>query len=180
MKGNIEGNATKFTIYQKASEQDDFKDAKGYRASLFSICLYTPPTMPFSTSQQDRTLGFGAVARAIVTPAYFNIPIDADYNTETRKLHVYCNEAIVDFSDQVKYVYGYIMIAAGIPLVTRVNYPINKVKLTLAKVIEKNNDWDIKMDGNNNLSISKSANFSMGTGSVIEHNIDFTVTAQSQ
>ena len=180
MKGNIEGNATKFTIYQKATEQDDFKDAKGYRASLFSICLYAPPTMPFSTSQQDRTLGFGAVARAIVTPAYFNIPIDADYNTETMILHVYCNEAIIDFSDQVKYVYGYIMIAAGIPLVTRVNYPINKAKLTIAKVIEKNNDWTMKMDANNNLSFSKSANFNLGRGSVIEHNIDFTVSAQSQ
>jgi hypothetical protein len=179
MKGNIEGNATKFTIYQKATEQDDFKDAKGYRASLFSICLYVPPTMPFSSSQADRNVGFGAVARAVVTPAYFNIPIDADYDVEAGKLKIYCNEAIVDFSDQVKYVYGYIMIAAGIPLVVRVNYPINKAKLTLAKVIEKNNDFTIKADAQNNLSFSKQANFKMGVGTAIEHNINFSVTAKS-
>ena len=179
MKGNIEGNATKFTIYQKASEQDDFKDAKGYRASLFSICLHVPATVPVATSQADKNTGFGAVARAIVTPAYFNIPIDADYDTETGKIKIYCNEAIVDFSDQVKYVYGYIMIAAGIPLVTRVDYPINKAKLTLAKVIEKNNDFTVKTDANNNLSFTKTANFHLGAGTAIEHDINFSMTVKS-
>jgi hypothetical protein len=179
MKGNIEGNATKFTIYQKATEQDDFKDAKGYRASLFSICLHVPATMPVATSQADKNTGFGAVARAIVTPAYFNIPIDADYDTETGKIKIYTNEAIVDFSDQVKYVYGYIMIAAGIPLVTRVDYPINKAKLTLAKVIEKNNDFTVKTDANNNLSFTKTANFHLGAGTAIEHDINFSMTVKS-
>ncbi len=180
MKGNIEGNATKFTIYQKASEQDDFKDAGGNKASLFSICLYTPPTMPFSTSQMDKNAGFGAVARAIVTPAYFNIPIDADYDTETQKLKIYCNDAILDFSDRVEYIYGYIAIAAGIPLVTRVTYPINKAKLTLAKVIEKNNDFTIQSDANHNLSFSKQGNFQMGTGTAIEHNINFSLSMKSE
>ncbi len=179
MKGNIEGNATKFTIYQKASEQDDFKDAKGYRASLFSICLHVPATMPVATSQADKNTGFGAVARAIVTPAYFNIPIDADYDVETGKIKIYCNEAIVDFSEQVKYTYGYIMIAAGIPLVTRVDYPINKAKLTLAKVIEKNNDFTVASDANNNLSFTKKANFHLGAGTAIEHDINFTMTVKS-
>src|SRR6202000_988312 len=68
MKGNLEGNATKFTIFQKVSEMDDFKKAMKNRAQIFSICLYAPPTMPASTSQADRKTGFGAVARAIVTP----------------------------------------------------------------------------------------------------------------
>jgi hypothetical protein len=179
MKGNIEGNATKFTIYQKATEQDDFKDAKGNRASLFSICLHVPATMPVATSQADKNTGFGAVARAIVTPSYFNIPIDADYDVETGKIKIYCNEAIVDFSEQVKYTYGYVMIAAGIPLVTRVDYPINKAKLTLAKVIEKNNDFTVVADANNNLSFTKKANFHMGAGTAIEHDINFTMTVRS-
>ncbi|HMH21486.1 MAG TPA: hypothetical protein VK563_06915 [Puia sp.] len=180
MKGNIEGNATKFTIYQKASEQDEYKKAMKNRASLFSICLYTPAAAPFSTSQADKNVGFGAVARAIVTPAYFNIPIDADYDTEAQKLKIYCNEAIVDFSGQVKYVYAYIAIAAGIPLVTRVEYPINKVKLTMAKVIEKNNDFTMQTDANHNLFFTKTANFRLGAGSPIEHNINLTVTAKSE
>jgi hypothetical protein len=179
MKGNIEGNATKFTIYQKATEQDDFKDAKGYRASLISICLHVPATMPVATSQADKTTGFGAVARAIVTPAYFNIPIDADYDVESGKIKIYCNEALVDFSEQVKYTYGYFMIAAGIPLVTRVDYPINKAKLTLAKVIEKNNDFTVVSDANNNLSFTKKGNFHLGAGTAIEHDINFSMTVKS-
>ncbi|HEX3935608.1 MAG TPA: hypothetical protein VHW43_13065, partial [Puia sp.] len=60
MKGNIEGNATQFTIFQKVSEMDDFKKAMKGRANIFSICLYAPPTMPAATSQADAKTGFGA------------------------------------------------------------------------------------------------------------------------
>jgi hypothetical protein len=179
MKGNIEGNATKFTIYQKVSEMDAFKDAMKNRANIFSICLYVPPTMPVATSNADKNTNFGAVARAIVTPAYFNIPIDVDYDPETGKFKIYCNEAIMDYGPQVQYVYGYICIAAMIPLTTRVNFPINKAKLTIAKVIEKNNDFTMKTGADHQMSFTKTAGFDLGAGEAIEHNIKMTISAKS-
>ena len=181
MKGNIEGNATRFTIYQKASEIDEFKDAMKNRAALYSLQLHAPAAIPFSTSQNDK-LGFGAVARAIVTPAYFNIPFDADYDVEAKKIKIYLNSPIMDFIPSlVSYIYAYLTFPLGIPLVTRVNFPINNVKLTLGKVIEKNNDFDIKSDANNNLFFSKKGDFKIGDeSSAIEHNIDFTLSAKSE
>ena len=179
MKGNIEGNATKFTIFQKVSEMDDFKKAMKGRANIFSICLYAPPTMPAATSQADAKTGFGAVARAVVTPAYFNIPIDADYNPETGELKIYCNDAIMDYGPTVQYIYGYICIAAMIPLTARVNFPINKAKLTIAKVIEKNNDFQVKADANGKLSFTKTAEWTNGPEGSIVHIINMTMSAKS-
>jgi PA14 domain len=179
MKGNIEGNATKFTIFQKVSEIDDYKKAMKNRAQIFSVCLWVPPTMPAATSQADRQTGFGAVARAIVTPAYFNIPIDADYNPETGQMKIYVNEPIVDYSSEVEYQYGYIIIAAMIPLVTKVHFPINKAKLTIAKVIEKNNDFQVKADANGKLSFNKTAQWTNGPEGAIVHIINITMSAKS-
>ncbi len=144
MKGNIEGNATKFTIFQDAQKIDEYKDAMKGREGLtqfYAICLHHPIAIPFSAASADKDIGFGAVARAIATPASFNIPIDADYDVAQKKITIYVNDALVDFTPAVCYIYGYISIAAGIPLVTRVNYPINSVKLTLGKVIEKNSHF---------------------------------------
>ncbi len=179
MKGNIEGNATKFTIYQKPSEMDDFKKAMKDRAKIYSICLHVPPTAPMASSQADKSTNFGAVARAVVTPAYFNIPIDADYNPETGDLKIYCNEAIMDYGPLVEYTYGYICIAAGIPLTTRVHYPIVKAKLSIAKVIEKNNEFKVVQDADHNLSFSKQASFDLGVGGSITHHISMKVNAKS-
>jgi hypothetical protein len=179
MKGNIEGNATKFTIFQKVSQMDDFKKAMKNRAQIFSVCLWVPPTAPVATSQADRLTGFGAVARGVVTPAYFNIPIDADYNPETGQMKIYVNEAIVDYSTEVEYQYGYIVIAAMIPLVTKVHFPINKAKLTIAKVIEKNNDFQVSADANGKLSFSKTAQWTNGSEGSIVHIINMTMSAKS-
>ena len=179
MKGNIEGNATKFTIFQKVSEMDDFRKAMKGRAQIFSICLWVPPTVPFATSKIDSATNFGAIARGVVTPAYFNIPIDADYNPETGQMKIYCNEAIVDYSTEVEYTFGYICIAAMIPLTARVNFPINKAKLTIAKVIEKNNDFQVKADANGKLSFTKAAEWTNGPEGSIVHIIKVTMSAKS-
>jgi hypothetical protein len=114
-----------------------------------------------------------------VTPAYFNIPIDADYNHETGQMKIYCNEAIMDYSPSVQYIYGYICIAAMIPLTARVNFPINKAKLTIAKVIEKNNDFQVKADANGKLSFSKTAEWTNGPEGSIVHIIKMTMSAKS-
>ena len=180
MKGNIEGNATKFSIYQKASEIDAFREAMKGRANLYSILLYAPPSVPFSSAKADKNVGFGAIARAMVTPAYFNIPIDADYDVEAKNLKIYLNGPLMDFNPSlVRYIYCYITFPLGIPLTTRIDYPINSVKLTLGKVIEKNNDFDIKTDAENNLSILKKGSTVIGKNTSIEHHIDFTLSAKS-
>jgi hypothetical protein len=67
-----------------------------------------------------------------------------------------------------------------IPLTTRVNFPINKAKLTLAKVIEKNNDFNVVTGADNNLSVNGKGSFQMGKGSDIEHHINFSFTIKSE
>ena len=49
---------------------------------------YTPVTLPFATSLHD-ILGFGMMAeKGVASPAYFDIPIDAEYNTKTEKIKI--------------------------------------------------------------------------------------------
>ena len=183
MKGNIDGNATKFTIFQDAQQIDDYKDAMKGREALtkfYSICLHKPDAIPFSAAQADKDIGFGAVARAIATPASFNIPIDADYDVAQKKVTIYVNDALNDFTSAVCYIYGYIVIAAGIPLVNRVNYPIQTVKLTLGKVISQNHDFNVKTDAENNMTIDGDGKTQIGdASSSIEHHISFSFKLKS-
>jgi hypothetical protein len=182
MKGNIEGNATHFSIYQNVKEIDAFKDemkGKDGFVTIFPICLYSPPFVPFSSAKADKNTGFGAAARFALTPAYFNIPIDADYDLNSKKLTLYVNEAIADFGPQICYVYFYIATAAGLPLFTRVNYPINRVKLTLGKVISENNTFTIG-GSEEKPSIKGTGQTHLGDASThIEQKIDFTFGLQS-
>ena len=184
MKGNIEGNATKFTIYQNAQQIDEYKDAMKGRerfTQFYSLCLHKPVAIPFSAASADKDIGFGAVARAIATPASFNIPIDADYDVAQKKVTIYVNDALVDFTPVVCYIYGYISIAAGIPLVTRVNYPINSVKLTLGKAIKENSHFTVQTDADNNLKIDGTGETKIGdASSSIEHNIHFSFNLKSE
>jgi hypothetical protein len=94
-------------------------------------------------------------------------------------MKIYCNEAIMDYGPTVQYIYGYICIAAMIPLTARVNFPINKAKLTIAKVIEKNNDFQVKADANGKLSFNKTAEWTNGPEGSIVHIIKMTMSAKS-
>jgi hypothetical protein len=179
MKGNIEGNATEFKFFQDVEQMDAFKEQMKGRAKLTPIPLWKPVSVSFATSQKDE-LGFGAVARGIATPSYFNIPIDAEYDTETETIKVFLNDPILDFTPLVKYTYGYIAIAAGIPLVTRVDFPINKAKLTLNAVVYQNNELQVTKDAKNNLSIKGKGERHIGSqADPIEHQINFTLTAKN-
>ncbi len=183
MKGNIEGNATKFTIFQDAQQIDEYKDAMKGRERLtqfYSISLHKPVAIPFSAASADKNVGFGAVARAIATPASFNLPIDADYDVAQKKVTIYVNDALNDFTPAVCYIYGYIAIAAGIPLVTRVNYPINSVRLTLGKVMRDNSHFDVKTDAENNLMINGTGKTKLGdASSSSEQDINFSFKLKS-
>jgi hypothetical protein len=179
MKGNIEGNATRFSIYTDMNQQDDFKKESKGRSHVFGICVYAPPSVAFVSSQADKATGFGAVARGLATPAYFNIPIDIDYQVDAQTMKFYVNPALVDFLETTKYIYCYLDIALGIPLTTRVDLPINKVQLTLGKVISQNSTFPVRSDKDNNLSITGKGTSKIGPGSAIEHNINFSFTAKS-
>ena len=88
MKGNIEGNATEFKFFQDVEQMDDFKEQMKGRAKLTPIQLYKPLAVSFASSKKDE-LGFGAAARGIATPAYFNIPVDAEYDTEAETIKIF-------------------------------------------------------------------------------------------
>ena len=180
MKGNIEGNATKFTFFQDIEQMDAFREQMKGRAKLTPIPLWKPVAVPFATSQKDE-LGFGAIARGVATPSYFNIPVDAEYDTDAETIRLFINDALIDFTPLVKYTYGYIAIAAGIPLVTRVDFPINKAKLTLNALVSRDNELTVQRDASNNLTVKGSGNRNIGeASSPIEHKINYNLTARSE
>jgi len=178
MKGCIEGNATQFNFFQDVEQMDDFKEQMKGRAKLTAIPIHKPIALPFSSTKYS---GLGAIARGMGTPSYFYIPIDAEYDVEADKIKIFLNEALVDFTALVNYTYGYVGIAAGIPLVTRVKFPINKAKLTLNAVVSKNNEWEVSRDAKNNLIIKGKGERKIGSGdSEMEHNISYTLTAKNE
>lgn len=180
MKGNIEGNATSFRFTEDVEQEDEFREKMKSRARLYHIPLIQPMSVPFSSAQNDG-LGFGAVARAVATPACFNIPVDADYNTNDGTIQLHLNEPIIDFSPLVKYTYGYVAIIYGVaPLVTRVDFPINKAKLTLNAVVSRNNQLNVTKDAKNNLFVKGGGDRHIGSeAEPIEHKISYTLTAKN-
>src|SRR5688500_3894166 len=74
----------------------------------------------------------------------------------------------------------YIAIAAGIPLITRVDFPINKVKLTLNAVVSRSNELTVVKDAKNNLTVKGSGERTIGPGSETEHTINYTLTAKNE
>jgi hypothetical protein len=178
MKGNIEGNATQFNFFQDVEQMDDFKEQMKGRAKLTAVQIHKPIAIPFSTTQFS---GLGAVAKGMGTPSYFYIPIDAEFDTDANTITVFLNDPMIDFSALVNYTYGYIGIAAGIPLVTRVTFPINKAKLTLNAVVSKNNELEVTKDAKNNLIIKGKGERHIGSEtSEIEHKINYTLTAKNE
>jgi len=178
MKGSIEGNATKFEFYQDVEQQEDFKKEMKGRAKLNPVELVHPIALPVSTSKFD---GLGAVARGLGTPCYFYIPVDAEFDRQANKITLFLNEAMIDFSGMVKYKYAFWAIAAGVPIITFIDFPVNKAKLTLNAVVSKNNEFDVIADSKNNLSFTGTGTREIGNdASPIQHKINFTVSAKSQ
>lgn len=180
MKGNIEGNATSFRFTEDIEQEDEFRNKMKSRARLYHIPLIQPVSVGFSSAQEDG-LGFGAAARAIATPACFNIPVDANYNTNDGTIQLFLNDALIDFSPLVKYTYGYVaFVAGGIPLVTRVDFPINKARLTLNAVVSRNNQLSVTKDAKNNLFVKGGGERHIGSeGEPIEHKISYELKAKN-
>jgi hypothetical protein len=178
MKGNIEGNATRFSIYTDVNEQDEFRENSKGRVHAEGICVYAPPAVPFVSSQADRKTGFGAAARAMFTPACFNIPVDVDYDVDAKTMKFQTNDALIDFLPTVKFTYFYWGIAAGIPLVTIVDLRINKVGQTLGKAFSMYSTFPVVKDASNNISIKGDADAKVGNGPPDEHDIKFNFSAK--
>jgi len=168
MKGNIEGNATKFTF------GFDVKHLFRSNVIIYKQKAITPVAVPFVSSQHD-DLGFGMAARAVGTPAYFNLTVDAEYNTETETITFFYNNALIDFSPAVSNHGLLVVIAAGIPLIKFVDFPINKMGKTFGATLKRNAEFKVSDGGT---IISGTGKMSIGQGSSIEHKANFTLKAK--
>lgn len=180
MKGNIEGNATSFKFFENVEVEDEFREKMKGRAKLVHIQVMKPVAVPFSTSQKDE-LGFGAVARGIATPSYFNIPVDADYNVDEGTIKLYLNEPLIDFSPLVTYRYWYFANAV-LPLYAVIDFPINKAKLTMNAVMSHSNNNELKVIkvAGGGLAINGAGDRIIGsTTSETEHKINYSLTAKN-
>lgn len=180
MKGNIEGNATSFRFTEDMEEEDSFKEKMKTHRTMNHIPVWGPKSVPFSTAQGD-VMGFGSIFRGIATPASFNIPIDADYNADDGTIKLMLNEPLIDFSPFVKYTYVFLKVSlSGIPLFTRVDFPINKAKPTLNAVVSRNNQLKVTKDAKNNLIVKGGGERHIGSADAeIEHKISYTLTAKN-
>jgi hypothetical protein len=180
MKGNIEGNATSFRFTEDMEEEDDFKEKMKSHRTMNHIPVWGPKSVSFSTAQADG-VGFGSIFRGIATPSSFNIPVDAEYNTDAGTIQLNLNEALIDFTPLVKYTYVFLKVSlSGIPLFARVDFPINKVRLTMNAVVSRNSQLTVTKDAKNNLIVKGSGERHIGSASdPIEHKIVFTLTAKN-
>jgi hypothetical protein len=180
MKGNIEGNATSFRFTEDMEEEDDFKETMKTHRTMNHIPVWGPKSVSFSTAQADG-VGFGSIFRGIATPASFNIPVDAEYDTDAGTIKLNLNEALIDFTPLVKYTYVFLKVSlSGIPLFTRVDFPINKAKLTLNAVVSRNNQLTVTKDAKNNLVVKGGGERHIGSSEdAIEHKISYTLTAKN-
>ena len=131
MKGNIEGNATRFKFFADPKLNPsyiEFEKTGEFKTQM--VKSYTPVALSVASSLHDE-LGFGAVARGVVTPGYFNIPFDAEYDTDKDKIKIFINEAIWDFTEAVFNRQFFIQWVKGLPKLRMMDYPINKVRLTI-------------------------------------------------
>lgn len=181
MKGNLEGNGTKFSFFEDIEKEDGFQEGSKGKIEVVPIKAYTPFSVSQATSELD-VMGFGAIARGLATPAYFNIPIDAEYDVNANKIKIFLNSPIIDFSPAVSNQLVFLLIGGDLlPYVKRMSFPIHKVFRTLGSVVRSNNEFDVKKDKNGNLSFSGKANKHLGTkADKIEHDLNFTITATKQ
>lgn len=182
MKGNIEGNATRFTFFADPDKNPDYRRAGGDKVVTMVVKSYTPLTLPFASALHD-ALGFGALARAAGTPAYFNIPIDAEYNTETNKIQLFINKALVDYNDAtIRNRQFFIQWVAGLPMLRLMDYPINKARSTINATLKDEHEFTMHRDpAKGGLSFSGDVKRKIGTATDLrEHQMELTITAKKE
>lgn len=181
MKGNLEGNATKFTFFQDLEKEDDFNRGSIANFKVIPIKTFIPLAVSVATSERD-VMGFGAIARGLATPAYFNIRVDAEYNVDEGKIKLFINDAIIDFTDLVATQFVFLMIGVdGLPYIKKMNFPIHKAKTTIGGVVSANNKFEVEKDSKGNLSFKGKYNKHIGNKSTErETDLNFSIDAQKQ
>lgn len=179
MKGNIEGNGTKFTFFQNLAVEDEFKRTTKKEIEILPLKVITPFAIKAPSTQYD-ILGFGAAARAALSPAYFNIPVDAEYNPDDGKIRIFINTAIIDFSPAVVNQFVFLMYGGDmLPYFKRMQFPIHKLYRTLSSVFHQNNEFVVKMDKGTPAGFTGKASKHIGSPSdPREHFLNFTISAK--
>jgi hypothetical protein len=154
MKGRIEGNATRFEFYSDPTLNPDYNEGTAGKVETTILKDYTPFSIDYASSLHDE-LGFGMVARGMATPAYFLIPIDAEYNTSTEKLKLFINDAWVDYIPQIVNLQFFIQWVAGLPKLRVSKFPISKSRLTINATLKEKNEFIVKKDAKGNLFIEE-------------------------
>lgn len=181
MKGNIEGNATKFTFFQDVAKENDFHAVSKGKLVVVPIKTFTPLAVSVATSERD-IMGFGAIARGLATPAYFNITLDAEYNVDAKKIKIFVNNSIADFSDMVANQFIFFMIGQDmIPYPKTMSFPIHKAKTTINGIFISFKEFDVEKDSKGNESFTGKGNRHIGDKtSIRETNLNFTLTAKKE
>ncbi len=181
MKGNFEGNATKFTFYQNIEADDGFNEGTKGKIEVVELKVIKPPAFPFVSSLNDPA-GFGAAARTLVTPACFNMVIEAEYDVDAGKIKLFVAKPMIDFSPAIVNQLVFLMIGADLlPYFKRMLFPIHKAYRTLVSVVRDHNEFTVEKDAQGNLSFSGKANKHLGSKSdKIEHNMNYSVTAKKE
>jgi hypothetical protein len=181
MKGNIEGNGIKFSFFEDLEKNDEFQDGSKGKIEVVPIKAYTPFSVSFATSEKD-VMGFGAIARGLATPAYFNIPVDAEYDVNANKIKIFLNNPLIDYSPAVSNQLVFLLIGGDLlPYVKRMSFPIHKVYSTLGSVVRDHNEFDVTKDAKGNLSFKGKANKHLGDKSTkMEHDLNFTISAKKE
>jgi len=181
MKGNIEGNGTRFSFFEDVEKEDGFHEGSKGKIEVIPIKTFTPLAVSVATSERD-ILGFGAIARGMATPAYFNIPIDAEYDVDAGKIKIFVNEAILDFTIYVTNKFVFLLVGPDLlPYIKQMNFPIHQARLTINSVVRDHNEFDVIKDAKGNLSFKGKANKHLGDkSSTMEHDLNFTISAKKE
>ena len=181
MKGNIEGNATKFTFFQDVAKENDFHAVSKGKLVVVPIKTYTPLAVSFATSERD-IMGFGAIARGLATPAYFNIAIDAEYDVNAKKIKIFVNKSVADFSDFVVNQFIFLMVGQDlIPYPKTMSFPIHKAKTTINGIFISFKEFDVEKDSKGNESFKGKGTRHIGDKtSIRETNLNFTLSAKKE
>jgi len=158
MKGNLEGNATKFDFFDDPTQTEEVRKLK--TGAMLKHYRKTPLAVPFVVASND-FLGFGAAARALGTPSYFNIPVDAEYNVKDKKITIFVNTAIVDFTEEVVQNRSLFLYQAVLPIIRCQLYPILPAQTTIKGTLKENPTFDVKVN-NGKLSFEGVAKLNKG------------------
>ncbi len=179
MKGHIEGNATSFSFYQNIKAEDGFYETTKGHAVVKQMAVLTPFTIPFVSAEADK-LGFGMMARAVATPAYFCLPIDAIYDRDAQTIRIVMTEGGIDFTELVKHRVLF-CVPVPLPLFRIQDFPIEKCKKTMDAVIRRYGEYKVVETKGGGLSFGGSGVHHAGDKhSETETTVNLTISAKQE